>query len=39
MIDYDEFLRMDGTEMRDLSPRDIEILKTILKEEIYFVYL
>jgi len=39
MIDYDEFLRIDGKETRDLSPRDMEILKTILKEEIHFIFL
>ena len=33
MIDFSEYLRMDGKDRRDLTEKDIDLLTDILKEE------
>jgi len=39
MIDYEEFLALDGKERNELSTEELELLTEILKEEVYCVYL
>ena len=38
MIDYSEFLKIDGKKRKDLTREDIKLLTAILSEEIFFVY-